>query len=162
MTVCAPSTAARAASGSRRSWSPERTIVTSAPSACRSRTTALPRKPAPPVTVTARPSQCAGAGSATLARPHAAAGELILDDLHVGVDHDPHELLEGHLRLPAELLARLGRIAAQRVDLGRAVVLRVDLDVALPVHADVRRRLVEEVAHRVRLAGGDDVVVGLV
>ena len=33
------------------------------------------------------------------------ARELVLERLDVGVDHDPHQLLEAHLRLPAELLA---------------------------------------------------------
>ena len=50
----------------------------------------------------------------------------------------------------------------QRVDLGRAEVARVDLDDVLPVDAEVRAGLVEELAHRVHLAGGDHVVVGLV
>src|SRR3954447_8405752 len=150
MTTPAPSTAARVAAGSRRSCSRARTVRTSAPSRSRSRVTALPKKPAPPVTTTALPAQNSGAGSAmALAEPHGAARQLILEQLDVGVDHDPHELLEGHGRLPAEPLARLRRVPAERVDLGGPEVARVDLDVLLPVDPEVRAGLVEELGHRV-------------
>src|SRR5512132_408024 len=92
-TTSAPSTASRVARGSRRSWSADRIVVTSAPSAVRSRTTTRPRKPAPPVTTTAFPAQNSGVGSLT-ADTHPAAGEPILERLDVGLDHDSHELLE--------------------------------------------------------------------
>src|SRR4051812_37120161 len=110
-TTSAPSTAARVAAGSRRSCSAERTTVKSAPSASRSRVIALPRKPAPPVTVTALPSQNSRVGSATLAHPHTAAGELVLELLDVGLDHDLDQVLERRLRRPAELLLGLARVA---------------------------------------------------
>src|SRR4051794_30518326 len=128
--------------------------MTSAPSAVRSRTTARPRNPAPPVTTTGLPAQNSGAGSLT-ADSHPPPGEAILERLDVGLDHDPHELLEADRRRPAQALARLGRIAAQRIDLGGTVVLGVDLDDVMPVQAQALGRLVEEVAHRVRLAGRD-------
>src|SRR3954454_24636551 len=127
MTTVAPSTASCAARGSRRSCSEERTIVVSAPSSSRRRTSGRPRNPAPPVTTTGLPFQNCGLGSAT-ADAYVSAGEPILECLHVGLDHDAHGLLERHGRRPAQLLARLGGVATQRVDLGRAVVLGIDLD----------------------------------
>src|SRR6185295_13460966 len=48
------------------------------------------------------------------------------------------------------------------VDLGRPEIARIDLDVALPVEVELAERDLDELAHRVRLAGGDDVVVGAV
>src|SRR3954454_19915594 len=117
-TTSAPSTAARVACGSLRSWSADRTTRTAAPSSRRSRMTAVPRNPAPPVTVTALPPQCSRDGSAmALAHPDPAARQLVLQQLDVGLDHDPHELLERRARHPAELLAGLRGIALQRVDL---------------------------------------------
>src|SRR4051794_3537463 len=163
MTISAPVTASRVARGSRRSCSAERMTRTVAPSSSRSRVTAVPRKPAPPVTVTGLPSQKAGVGSAMLlTHPDPAAGELVLEELDVVLDHDPDEVLELRLGLPAELLLGLARVAVQRVDLRRPQVPRIELDVLLPVHVEVRGGLGQEVAHAVRLARRDDVVVGLV
>ena len=56
----------------------------------------------------------------------------------------------------------LRRVADQVLDLGRAQEARVDAHVLLGVEPDVREGDVDELAHRVRLAGGDHVVVGLV
>src|SRR4051794_3038152 len=110
-TISAPSTAARVAPESRRSCSAARTIRTSAPSAARSRVTALPRKPAPPVTVTSLPCQKPGSGSAMpLPHAHPAPGELVLEQLDVVFDDDLDEVLELRRRLPAELLLGLGRV----------------------------------------------------
>src|SRR3712207_1466718 len=95
MTTSAPSTAARVAWGSRRSNSADRMTRTPAPSASRSRTTAVPRNPAPPVTVTALPCQNPASGSVTFAHADAPPGELVLEQLDVVLDHDPHEVLEG-------------------------------------------------------------------
>ena len=66
------------------------------------------------------------------------------------------------LRLPLQHLHRLGRVAQQQVHLGGAEVSRVDRDVLVPVQAQQAEHLVEELADAVGLAGGDDVVVGLV
>ena len=81
---------------------------------------------------------------------------------------------------PAELGARLGRIAEQQVDLGRPEIARVDLDqdaagrwhrrpvssTPLPRQtiraADLGERALDEFAHRVRLAGRQHIIVGLV
>src|SRR5829696_7350559 len=60
ITTSAPATASRQASRSRRSWSLDRTAVTSAPSSARSRTVGLPRNPPPPVTAVRLPSQKPG------------------------------------------------------------------------------------------------------
>src|SRR6476661_4036431 len=94
-TISAPSTASRVAAASRRSCSAERVTRTSAPSASSCAVSAVPRKPAPPVTVTALPPQKPGVGSATLiTQADAAPGQLVLEDLHVVLDHDPDEVLE--------------------------------------------------------------------
>src|SRR3954469_20956683 len=127
MTISAPVTASRVAAGSRRSCSAERMMRTLAPSSSRSRVTAVPRKPAPPVTVTGLPFQNEGVGSAMLlTHPDAATGELVLEQLDVVFDHDLHEVLERRLGLPAELLLGLAGIALQRVDLRRPQVARVE------------------------------------
>src|SRR5436190_21753375 len=123
MTTSAPSTAARVSFGRRRSCSAERITRVSAPSWPSRPTTALPRNPAPPVTATGLPAQKLADGSdTTFSYPNSAAGELVLERLEVGVAHDPHELGEGHGGLPAELVARLGVVATQRIDLGGAEV----------------------------------------
>src|SRR4051812_23024887 len=156
MTISAPSTAVRVCAGSRRSCSAERMTRESAPSSARRAVTALPRKPAPPVTTAPFPRQNSGEGSdPTLTYSHRATGQLIFECLEVGIAHDLHELFEGHGRLPTELLAGLRRVSAQRVDLRGPEVARVDLDVLLPVDAQVPRRLLEELADRVHLARSD-------
>src|SRR3954451_20271261 len=135
MTISAPSTASRVAPGSRRSCSAERMTRMFAPSSSRSRVTAVPKKPAPPVTVTALPSQNSRRGSAiSLPGSDSAPRELVLEEPDVVLDHDPHELLELGLGLPAEPVLGLARVAVQRVDLGGAQVARVELHVLLPVH----------------------------
>src|SRR5437870_5500361 len=82
--------------------------------------------------------------------------------LAVVVDHHPHEPGETDVRYPAKLLARLRGVAEEQVDLGWAEVPLVDLHVLLPREAGVAERLVEELAHRMRLARGEDVIVGCV
>src|SRR5579862_8813745 len=82
--------------------------------------------------------------------------------VEVGVHHHVHQLAEAHARLPAEQAPGLRGVAAQFVDLGGAEVARIDLDARLPVELDARERLVEKVAHRARLAGGDDEVLGAI
>src|SRR5712692_4607779 len=104
--------------------------------------------------------------------------ELVaLGGFEVLAHHLGDELLEAYLRRPAELRARLARIAEERLDFGRPEVARIDRHdaaarrvVALLAHApaaplerqpDLARRRVHEVAHAVLLAGGDDEVLGL-
>jgi len=78
---------------------------------------------------------------------------------------------------PAEFLTRLARVAEQAVDLGRAEIARVDFDQRSAVGVDARfvdpllapfeidadpaKRLLDEAADAVGLAGRQDVVVGL-
>ena len=62
---------------------------------------------------------------------------------------------------PSSVLALVGSPSKQ-LDLGGAHEARVDHDVLLPVQPDARERDLAELAHRVRLAGGSDVVVGRV
>ena len=65
-------------------------------------------------------------------------------------------------RLPAEPVAGLARVADEQVDLGGPHEARVLLDVPRPVvDADRAEGDVEQLADRVRLAGGQHVVVGL-
>ena len=72
-------------------------------------------------------------------------------------------VVEVDLGRPPELRSGLGGVADQQVDLGGAEELRVLPDVALPVvDAGLGERALDELMHRVRLAGRDDVVVGLV
>src|SRR4051794_35219041 len=135
MTISAPVTASRVAAGSRRSCSAERMMRTLAPSSSRSRVTAVPRKPAPPVTVTGLPFQNEGVGSAiALTGADPATRHLVLEQLDVVFDHDPYQVLELRLGLPAELRLGLARIAVESVDLGRPQVAGVELDMLLPVH----------------------------
>ena len=83
--------------------------------------------------------------------------------LEVAGDHHLDQRGEVDLGTPAEALAGLGGVADQQVDLGRPEELGVLAHVALPVvDADLGERPLDELTHRVRLAGGDDVVVGLV
>src|ERR671922_1015465 len=88
--------------------------------------------------------------------------ELPGQEGHVGIHQAGDELLEADGRLPAETLAGLRGVADQQVDLGGPEVALVDPDVLLPVQPDVRERDLAELLHRVGLAGGDHVVVGLV
>ncbi len=68
------------------------------------------RRPLRGVASGCRPGETASAGDAGLLRLQ----------LEVVGDHHPDQLGELHLGLPAELGARLGRIADQQIDLGRA------------------------------------------
>ena len=80
-----------------------------------------------------------------------------------GARHQPDQLLEARLRLPAEVALGLGRVADQVVDLGRAHERGVDRDVLLEVaEAGLVEGDLAALAHRVRLAGRDHVVLGVV
>ena len=74
------------------------------------------------------------------------------------LDHHLDQLREGNSRLPAENLARLCRIAAQRIDLGRPKIAPIDLDVAPPVEAGCCEGEINEVVDAVRLIARDNVV----
>ena len=69
-------------------------------------------------------------------------------------------MIEADFRLPVEGFARPGCIAQQDVHLRRTKVAGVDRHVPLVVEAQFRKNLLGELAHRVGLSGGDDVVVG--
>jgi hypothetical protein len=87
---------------------------------------------------------------------------LLLGEIEVVVDHLGHQRGEGGLRFPAQLLKRVARIPHQVIDLRRAEIAGIDLDEVLVVEADVAERALAEIAHRVRLAGRDDIVSRLV
>lgn len=86
------------------------------------------------VQVIARP--LVGAATHTAARPLAGialvagvcGASTTVERLEIGVDHDADELIERGLVGPADGLARLRRVAQQKVDLGGAEVGRIDLD----------------------------------
>lgn len=106
----------------------------------------------------------------------------------VGFDHFLHQLRQRDLGRPAQLFARLGRVAEQGFDFGRAVVARIDLHdhvahldlgavagdrsddahflVALAFEtqrdAQLGRGEFDELAHAVLHAGGNDEIFGLV
>ncbi len=86
--------------------------------------------------------------------------QLVLEQGDVGVHHEPDQLLEAGLRLPAELGPGLGGIAAQLVDLRGPVVGGVDQDVAAPVQAGVGEGDLAELLDGVALPRRDHVVVG--
>src|SRR5262252_1724387 len=120
---------------------------------------ALPRVPrAPNTTATAIGRSGMGTGLGAGRPPRQRAAHVLL----VGPDHHLDQALEADLRLPAEHAHRLARIAVQVIHLGRTEIPRIDLDVLLPVELERAERDVQHLAHAVRLAGGDDVIVGLV
>src|SRR5437879_2029681 len=69
----------------------------------------------------------------TVPRDHRVA----LGMLQIGSHHFAHELSKGNARCPPQLLAGLGRIPEQGVDLRRSEVARVDS------HDDAPRRLID-------------------
>ena len=90
-----------------------------------------PRKPAPPVTRTrsgASPaSRSDRSGSLPPTFEDAFHDERGLDaEVTRSLEHDPDEVVELHLRLPAQLLARLRGIAAELVDFVGAQVALVE------------------------------------
>src|SRR6202035_930960 len=54
---------------------------------------------------------------------------LLPRDLEIVIGHHAHQLRERHARGPTQPLTRLGRVAAEMIDLRRAEVSRLDLDV---------------------------------
>ena len=95
----------------------------------------------PIVGATTGPSRTAEAGvRAGRRRRGCAGGSSLAQGSQVGVDHHADQLLEADLRLPAELLPGLRRIADEQVDLGRTEELLVDHYMVLPVRAPPGRR----------------------
>src|SRR5919112_4527090 len=129
--VCPPATA-----GPRSSTTAER----SGRRRVSSRATASPRIPPP---TTARSHSSGAATSASLLLRYAAR-----EQVQIGVDHQLHHLLEGGRRTPAQLLARLARVADQVLDLRRAQEALVDPHVVGRVEPHVRERHVDQLAHR--------------
>src|SRR5258706_6016202 len=97
---------------------------------------------------------------------------------HIFLDHWPHEFLEFHFRSPAQPLMGLAGVAQERLDLGGAEVAGVDLDQhstallldadlvdssSLPgnLQVDMRKRVLDKFAHRMRFARSKDKIVRL-
>src|SRR5262249_47762638 len=106
----------------------------------------------------------------------AAHQRIALRQREIGYHHLPHQLLEVGARHPAQLRARLSRIAQQRVDFRWAKVARVDAHhdaAALAVdahlfapaaapadaHVEMGGRLLHELAHRMLAPGGNHVIL---
>src|SRR5918992_2721439 len=120
-----------------------------------SRATAKPTIPPP---MTARSHSAGGAPiSAGLLLRYSAPEEL-----EVCIDHQTDHLFKACARLPTELLPRLGGVADQMLDLGRTQEAGIDPHVPIGIQPDVVEGDPHELANRVRLAGGYDVVVRLV
>src|SRR6185436_223691 len=105
ITMSEPSSTARAACSTRRSYSLDGGVDTDASRSLSIRHTARPRKPRPPVTVTRLSFQKSGEGFVTsppsgplVTVTSDLARELVLERGHVGVDHDPRQLLEADSR----------------------------------------------------------------
>jgi hypothetical protein len=71
--------------------------------------------------------------SGRVGKPGLVDGPLTPREVDIMLDHHLDQLRKGNPRLPAENVARLGGIAAQRIDLGRPEVAPIDLDMAPPV-----------------------------
>src|SRR5680860_1150830 len=95
-------------------------------------------------------------------RTQQSACERVLEQFDIGVHHQLDELGEARSRLPPQDALGLGRISSEEVDLGRPVVARIDLDVTLPVEPHMCESKLRKLSDRVRLAGCDHEVVGLV
>src|SRR6267378_3665381 len=96
---------------------------------------------------------------------------------HVFADHLTNEFLEPDRRTPAEPLMRLAGVAAKRFHFGRTEIARIDLDqnlarlriladlvdaAAAPGNraADMGKSMLDEFAHRMRLARRQYEIVG--
>ena len=101
-------------------------------------------------------TRMADTGGRTLPRRSSRADrDLEPNPLQVGVDHHRHELGEIDPWPPAEFFAGLGGVAVEEIDLGGAEKSLIDADVFLPIEAGVRKRHLDELLDRVRVAGGD-------
>src|SRR5262249_12663020 len=158
----------------RRSSLSCETVSSVQPSRASRRQMAEPTMPRWPATQTRRPDsrKCW-----SIARITALA--LPTHGQEIGLDHVDDKIAEAGARVPAEAVIGLAGIAAQVLDLGRPEIARVDDDerlagggiepallLALAAPLDAPPDMVEgdldELAHRMALAGGEHVVVGLV
>src|SRR5262245_53970366 len=102
---------------------------------------------------------------------------LVPDRNHVRLHHLCHQLVKARLVSPAELGARLARIAKERIDFGRPEIARVHLDqhlagrlvdtflldaISAPHNGppNMAEGLFDEFAHRMALAGREHIIVG--
>src|SRR6516164_7639462 len=103
-----------------------------------------------------------GDASSRAGKPSLIRCPLTAREIDVVPDHHFDQLWEGNPRVPAENATSLCRIAAQRIDLCRPEISAIYFDMALPLESGRFEGKFHEIAHAVRLSGGDDVVVGLV
>src|SRR4051812_8307516 len=76
--------------------------------------------------------------------------------------HHPDQLVERHAWTPMKLRPGFRSVSAKRVDLRRPQVSRVHLDEFTVIETGVRERDLAQLPNSMTLAGGYDVVVGLV
>src|SRR5262249_19380961 len=130
-------------------------------------TTREPRNPAPPVTqirLSTRDANlcCSPPISVEVTTFVVSYHPLSLRELQIVLNHDLDQFLKANLRLPAEFLTSFSRVAKQQIYFGWPVVAFINVHALLPVDVEQPKRLIEKIADRMRLAGCDDVVVGLV
>lgn len=80
-------------------------------------------------------------------------------DSHIGCHHQPHQLLEGDARLPAQLLARFRRVAHQQVYLGRAVEFGVLHHKFLQVQVHKAKGFLDKFLHAVGFTHRHHIIV---
>src|SRR5262249_9679005 len=76
-------------------------------------------------------------------------------------DHHLYQLFELYPRLPFENPSGFRHVAPKLVHLGGTEIPWVDLHVSLPIEVQMSESQLEELAHRMRFAGGDDEVLRL-
>src|SRR5712692_3548217 len=81
--------------------------------------------------------------------------------IEIGIDHHRDQPGEIDGRFPSELAARFGAVADEMLDLSRTNQPRIEPDVLPPVEADMAEGDLDELANRMRDAGGDDEIVRL-
>src|ERR1700736_1786724 len=107
------------AAWSRKSTSLRPTVSSSTSSCASLRSSAAPTMPRCPATKTVLPFSSNGVF---------AIGNLPPGNRQIARHHFLNQLGKARLRLPAELLTRLGGVADQLIDLGRAEIRRIDAD----------------------------------
>ena len=75
-------------------------------------------------------------------------GPLPAGEIEIMRNHQANQFPEGDARLPSQLTAGFGGVAAQEINLTGPEITGISFDVFPPIQAAVRRRAVQEIAHR--------------
>lgn len=73
---------------------------------------------------------------------------LVLDRLDICINHDARQFAAVNCSLPSELLLGLGGISNERIYFGWSQVALIELHMILPVHPQMTKRLIQEIADR--------------